>query len=129
MADGANFTITVVGSDELTLDDGVLDYVTKTVYTVTVRVTDAGGLFYDELLTVNVDPLNETPTDIAPNSFNVNENVDTSGGLSVGTLTASDPDSGETFTYTIQPGADGSNFTITGAGSDELTPDDGSLAY
>ena len=78
-----------------------------------MRVTDAGGLFYDELLTVSVDPLNETPTDIAPNSFNVNENVNTGGGLSVGTLTASDPDSGDTFTYTIRPGADGANFTIT----------------
>ena len=32
--------------------DGVLDYETKSSYTVTVRVTDAGGLFYDELLTV-----------------------------------------------------------------------------
>ena len=71
----------------------------------------------------DVDPLNETPTDIAPNSFNVNENVDTSGGLSVGTLTTTDPDSGDTFTYTIRPGADGANFTITGAGSDELTLD------
>ncbi len=39
-----------------------------------------GGLTYDETLTVTVNDLNETPTDIAPNSFAVDENTDTTSG-------------------------------------------------
>ena len=75
--------------------DGVLDFETQSSYSVIVRVTDSGGNTYDETLTVNVNDLNETPTDIAPNGFAVNENTDTSSGFSLGTLTATDEDGGE----------------------------------
>ena len=74
------------GSNELILDDGVLDLETKASYSVNVRVTDSAGNTYDETLTVNVNDLNEAPTDIGPNSFSVDENTDTSGGYSLGTL-------------------------------------------
>ena len=70
-----------------------------------MRVTDSGGNTYDETLTVNVNDLNETPTDIALNRFAVDENTDTTGGFSVGTLTSTDEDSPETFTYSIVGGA------------------------
>jgi hypothetical protein len=82
-ADAANFTIGGAGSDELILDDGVLDFEAKSSYTVVVRVTDSGGLTHDETITVNVDNLNEAPTAISPTSFNINENTDTTGGVSV----------------------------------------------
>ena len=62
--DGALFTIGGAGSDELILDDGVLDFETKNSYSVNLRVTDSGLNTYDETLTVNVNDLNETPTDI-----------------------------------------------------------------
>ncbi len=91
-ADAASFSIGGAGSDELILTDGVLDFETQSSYSVTVRVTDSGGNTYDETLTVNVNDLNETPTDIAPNSFAVDENTDTSSGFSLGTLTATDED-------------------------------------
>ena len=64
-ADAALFSIGGAGSDELILDDGVLDFETQSSYQVIVRVTDCGGTTYDETLTVNVNDLNETPTDIA----------------------------------------------------------------
>ncbi len=94
-ADAASFSIGGAGSDELILTDGVLDFETQSSYSVIVRVTDSGGNTYDETLTVNVNDLNETPTDIAPNSFAVDENTDTSSGFSLGTLTATDEDGGE----------------------------------
>ena len=119
------------GSDELILDDGILDFETKSSYQVTVRVTDSGtpGLTYDETVTITVNDLNETPTDIALSNSAVDENVDTTGGYSVGTLTATDPDASDTQTYTIVGGADAALFTIGGAGSDELILDDGVLNF
>ncbi len=128
-ADAASFSIGGAGSDELILTDGVLDFETQSSYSVIVRVTDSGGNTYDETLTVNVNDLNETPTDIAPNSFAVDENTDTSSGFSLGTLTATDEDGGETFTYSIIGGADAASFSIGGAGSDELILTDGMLDF
>ena len=69
------------------------------------------------------------PTNIAPDAFVVNEHVNTTGGTSVGVLTASDPDSGETFSYSIVGGPDLAKFTIGGAGDDELMLDDGVLDF
>ncbi len=127
--DAAVFSVGGAGSDELMITDGVLDFETKSSYSVIVRVTDSGGNTYDETLTVSVNDLNETPTDIAPNSFAVDENTDTSSGFSLGTLTATDEDGGETFTYSIKGGADAASFSIGGAGSDELILTDGVLDF
>ena len=127
--DATNFSIGGALNDELILTDGVLDFETQSSYSVTVRVTDSGGNTYDETLSVTVNDLNETPTDIAPNSFAINENVDTSVGTSVGTLTATDEDSGETFSYSIVGGADAGSFSIGGASSDELILTDGVLDF
>ncbi len=52
-----------------------------------------------------------------------------SSGFSLGTLTATDEDGGETFTYSINGGADAASFSIGGAGSDELILTDGVLDF
>ena len=96
-ADAGVFSIGGAGNDELILTDGVLDFESQSSYSVIVRVTDSGGLTYDETLTVAVTNSNEAPTAITPTSFNLNENLDTSGGSSLGVLAAVDPDSGESF--------------------------------
>ncbi len=83
-ADAGVFSIGGAGSDELILTDGVLDFESQGSYSVIVRVTDSGGLTYDETLTVAVTNSNEAPTAITPTSFNLNENVDTSGGSFIG---------------------------------------------
>ncbi|WP_145391305.1 cadherin-like domain-containing protein [Stieleria neptunia] len=83
----------------------------------------------EKITAIAAFPNNQSPTDIAPNSPSVNEFTDTSGGVSVATLTASDVDAGETFTYSIVGGADAANFSIGGVSSDELVLDDGILDY
>ncbi len=123
------FSIGGALNDELILTDGVLEFEAKASYTVTVRVTDSGGLSHDETITVNVDDLNEAPTAITPTSFNINENVDTSSGTSVGTLVATDEDAGESFTYSVIGGADQAKFSIGGALNDELILTDGTLNF
>ncbi len=79
--------------------------------------------------TLNVNPVNDAPSDITPDSFNIDENTDTTGGHSLGSLSATDQDTGETFSYSIQPGGDGALFSIGGAGSNELILDDGVLDF
>ncbi len=119
-ADQGNFSIGGAGSDELILTAGILNFESKSSYEVIVRTTDSGGLTFDKTITVTVNDLNEEPTDISISAVTIDENVDTSGGSSIGTLTSSDPDSGDTFTYSVVGGADQGNFSIGGAGSDEL---------
>ena len=68
---------------------------------------------------------NAAPTDISPGSFAIFENIDTTGGMSLGALSATDADAGETFTWLIIGGADETKFSI--GGSDELVLTDGVL--
>ena len=72
---------------------------------------------------------NAAPTDISPNSANVDEHINTTAGFGVATLTTTDPDIGDTFTYSIVGGADAAVFSIGGAGSDELILTDGVLDF
>jgi hypothetical protein len=72
---------------------------------------------------------NNAPTDIALSNSSVNENVDTSGGYSVGTLTTTDPNGGDSHGYSIVGGANAGLFSIGGAGSDELFLDDSVLDF
>ena len=53
----------------------VFDYETKTSYSIRVRTTDQGGLYYEEAFTITVTNVNETaPTDISLSSSSVAEN-------------------------------------------------------
>lgn len=65
--------------------------------------------------TVLLNPLNSTPTDIALSSTSIDENVPT--GSSVGELSTTDTDSGDTHTYTFVTGTgdtDNASFSISG---------------
>ncbi|MEM7457396.1 MAG: cadherin domain-containing protein, partial [Planctomycetota bacterium] len=124
--DASHFSI---AGDQLLLDDGVLDNENKPIYRVIIRVTDSGGLTYSEMLTVNVNDLNEAPNDINPDSFSIDENIDTSGGTSVGTLLVTDEDAGDSVTYSVIGGADAVSFAIGGPGGDQLLLSDGMLDY
>ncbi|MEQ1680380.1 MAG: cadherin domain-containing protein, partial [Nitrospira sp.] len=58
---GGRFAINSV-TGEITVADGtLLDYESATSHSVTVRVTDAGGLTYDETFTINLTNVNEAP--------------------------------------------------------------------
>ncbi|MEM7311799.1 MAG: cadherin domain-containing protein, partial [Planctomycetota bacterium] len=123
--DASSFSI--AATDQLVLSDGILDFESQPSYTVIVRVTDSSGLTHDETITVSVNDLNESPTAVAISNSNVDENTDTSSGFTVGTLTASDDDSPESFAYSIVGGADASSFSI--AATDQLTLTDGVLDF
>ena len=62
-------------------------------------------------LTINVTAVNDPVTDVALSANSAPENVPS---VAVGILSATDVDTGDTFTYSIRPGLDGSLFTIVG---------------
>jgi len=86
------------------------NYEGQSSYTVTVRATDACGNIYDKGFTVYVANVNETPTGIGLAGTTVAEN--TADAL-VGTLNATDPDAGSTFSYAFVSNEDNA-FTIAG---------------
>jgi uncharacterized repeat protein (TIGR01451 family) len=86
------------------------DFEAQDSYSVRVRTTDSGGLFYDKPFTINVTDLNESPTNITLSKVKIPENQTT-----VGDFTTTDPDTGDTFTYSLVSGTgdtDNDLFTI-----------------
>ncbi len=86
-----------------------LDYETEQNHKLDITVTDGTGNSYNETVTLAVNDINEAPTDIQLNHTAVDENAST--GTVVAKLSATDEDSGESFTYTV---ADNNNFEIDG---------------
>jgi hypothetical protein len=91
------------------------DFEAKSSYEVRLRTTDAGGLFFEQAFLITVNDLNEAPTALTLSATSIDENV--AAGATVGLLTTTDPDAGNTFTYTLVGGtgsADNAAFSLTG---------------
>ena len=84
---------------ELRLAEGVtLDHEAEAEIDVTVTATDEGGLSTSETFTVDVVDVNEAPTDLSLDNNSIDEN--TTEGV-VGTVSVTDPDAGDTHTYSL----------------------------
>ena len=109
-ADDGSFAIDETTGQLKTKD--TLNYETKDTYTVTVTATDQAGMSATKTVTVTVSSVNEVPefTDGATASRSVDENrpADQDIGAAVG---ATDPDTGDTLTYTLE-GDDAASFAI-----------------
>ncbi|NCR67494.1 MAG: hypothetical protein GPJ34_13355 [Microcystis aeruginosa LL11-07] len=95
--------------------NGLLDYENKNNYSIRVKTTDQGGLFYEKQLTVSVTDVNETPTNLTLSNNSVEENSPLN--TIIGSFTTTDPDTGNTFNYSLVTGigsTDNSLFTISG---------------
>jgi hypothetical protein len=98
-----------------------LDFETLNMYQISIRSTDDGldtvpptglaNLFIEEDFTITVNDVNEAPTSIALAPSSVPEN--SLNGTIVGTLSTADPDTSDTFTYTLIDDA-GGRFAIVG---------------
>ena len=87
-----------------------LDADTDNVYDVQVSATDPSGASTSVGYVVTVNDVNETPSALALSASTFAENA---AGVTVGILSATDPDSGETFTYSIS-GTDKDSFELSG---------------
>ena len=93
----------------------MFNYEVKNSYTIRVKATDSGGLTHERSVTINITNANEVPTDITLKNNNIPENSST--GTTVGQLSTTDPDAGNTFTYTLVSGVgdtNNSSFKISG---------------
>jgi VCBS repeat-containing protein len=82
---------------------------TSDVFSYTV--SDAAGAKSTTTLTVAISGTNDAPVNLALSSDKVGRNL---ADVTIGVLSASDPDN-NALTYSIQPGANGSQFAIDGA--------------
>jgi hypothetical protein len=92
------------------------DYEAKSSYSVRVRTTDQGDLTFEKAFTITINDLNEAPTNIALSASSINENE--AANSTIGTLSSTDADAGNTFTYTLVTGtgdADNASFNIDGS--------------
>jgi VCBS repeat-containing protein len=92
------------------------DFETKSSYTVRIRTTDVGGLWYEEVFAITVTNVNEDPTDISIDSTSIAENA--GANTIVGTLSTTDVDAGDSWTYTLVAGTgdtDNAAFNINSA--------------
>jgi len=111
----------------ITVADGsLLNYEAASSHTVTVRVTDSGGLTYDEALAINLTNVNEAPTDLALSANQVAENAAT--GTVVGTVSGTDVDTGDTKTYSLTDTA-GGRFAINSSTGVMTVADSSLLNY
>lgn len=109
--DNASFSIN--GSSLKTT--AVFNYETKNSYNIRVKVTDSGGLSIEKAFTINVNNVNETPTDLALSGNSIAENMP--AGTTIGNLSFTDPDAGDTATYSLVSGTgsvDNGYFGIQG---------------
>ena len=109
--DNGSFTI----EDNTLKTNAVFNYETKPSYSIRVRTTDQGGLYYEEAFTIMVTDVaeNSAPTDISLSNSSVAENQ--AIGTAIGTFNSIDPDSGNTFIYSMVSGTgstDNGAFTI-----------------
>ncbi|WP_417040653.1 cadherin domain-containing protein [Cylindrospermopsis raciborskii] len=130
-ADGNALTYSISGGADQSLftinaNTGVLSFVnapnfevptdvgTNNVYNLQIQVTDGNNPVTQDLI-INVTNVNETPTDLTLSATTIAENQ--AIGTVVGNLSTTDPDAGNTFTYSLVTGAgatDNSSFTIDG---------------
>ena len=91
------------------------DFEIKSSYSIRVQTKDSGGLTFEKAFTLNVNDLNEVPTDLLVSASTFDENI--SAGSVVANLSSTDEDSGDTHTYSLVSGSgdtDNSAFTIDG---------------
>ena len=92
-------------------DTSDLDFETNPSFNLTVQAEDDGTPVENDsdTITINLNNLNETPV-VNAATLSLAEN--SANGTSVGTVTSSDPDAGQTVTYAITGGNTGGAFQI-----------------
>ncbi len=112
--DSGNGSFTIVGNELRSA--AVFNFETQSSFSILVRTTDSSSLFFEQVLLITVTDVNEAPG--AP-QLSTNTIVDgTSGSTTVATISASDPDTGDSLTYSLVAGSgdtDNTAFTISGS--------------
>lgn len=100
-----------ISGNLLKLASGVsLNYELKNTYSIKIKATDPSGLSVSQGFTINVTNINESPSDLQLTSNSILENLPIN--TVIGTLSTTDIDENEIFTYSVLVGT--TNFNISG---------------
>ncbi len=116
-------------SGQMTVNNAAaLNPAVNSEFSLVVRVSDNGNplAFTDATVTINYTVTNQTPV-ISNQSFSLAEN--TSNGSTVGTVVASDPDSGQSLSYAITSGNSSGAFSINSSTGQITVADSSMLNY
>jgi len=108
-----NFAINSSTGEITVTNPSAVNYESASSFTLDVRVQDVGGLFSTQTVTINITDVNETPVLGAAGPFSVAENA--AVNTVVGSVSATDPDTAQTITYSITGGNTGNVFAINSA--------------
>lgn len=92
-----------------------LNFEAKENYNIRIRVTDSFDKSFEKEFTITALNVNEAPTDLILSNNEIQEN--SAQGTAIGTLSASDPDLNDEFTYSIPADtnySDNSKFIVEG---------------
>ncbi len=132
IADGDSLTLSVEGNTNpallpptLTGTTLTLDYLADQngTATITVRATDTEGAYVEDSFLVTVNAVDDAPTALALSNAGLQENL--AAGTLVGSLSTTDIDTGDTFSYSLVnggtscPGTDNASFQVP-SGTDRL---------
>jgi PKD repeat protein len=98
--DTGNSSFNVSGSQLLTSQ--AFDFETQSSYSIRVRTTDQGGLWFEQPFTITIVDVNESPVGISLSNNTIEERQP--AGTLVGSFSTSDPDRGDTFIYSLVSG-------------------------
>ena len=111
--DTGNAFFNIVGAQLQTA--AIFDFESGSSYSIRVRTDDSNGGTFDEIFTITITDANDAPTDITLDNSSVAENQPS--GMLVGTFSTTDPDSGDSHSYTFATGSgdtDNGLFSING---------------
>ncbi|MFN6103468.1 MAG: ELWxxDGT repeat protein, partial [Planctomycetaceae bacterium] len=112
---GDTDNISFIIEDDTLKTTASFDYESQSTYAIRVRSTDLYGLWIENEFTITVDNVNEAPSLLVLSTSSIAENQ--ASGTSVGTFSTTDPDAGDTFSYTLVSGTgstDNGSFTLDG---------------
>jgi hypothetical protein len=122
---GNTFTYTLVAGDTAAFNingsdlrtSAVFNYEAQSSYTVTVRSTDQGGLYYEKVFIITVTDVNEAPVITEGPSISVTMSENNTPILFSLTLNATDEDTADTLTWSISSPASNGIASASGTGS------------
>ncbi len=110
-ADNAAFAI----QGNLLQTASTFDFETRTIYHVRIRATDSGGFSTEKTFTIFISDANDPPQDLLISNDHFDENQPP--GSDIGEFSTVDPDSGDTFSYSLVAGegdTDNTSFVMSG---------------
>lgn len=113
----ANILFEIDVQGQLQLKSGVaLDY--EAIQAVALQIEATNNADPTHIIasdfTITVDDLNEAPSAPLLDSNFISENADTGSNVAIGSFSATDPDAGDSISFSITGGADADKFMVVG---------------